>query len=54
MPEFGGEVTNPKVFIRNKIITPDGLLSEQIFGPIKSHTSRCGKFTESTRSMFEG
>lgn len=54
MSEFGGEVTDTKVFIRNKIITKDGLLSEQIFGPIKSYTCACGKFNESLRTIYEG
>ena len=54
MSEFGGEVTNPKIFIRNKTITRDGLLSEQIFGPIRSYTCACGKFNESLRTIYEG
>lgn len=52
MPEFGGEVTNPKIMVKGKI-TRDGLLSEQIFGPIKSYTCACGNFTESGKILYE-
>ena len=54
MGVFGGEVTDPKMFTRSLAITKKGLLSEQIFGPIKSYCCPCGTFSDNTKSIDEG
>ena len=37
------EITTLKVFSKKKY-HPDGLFSEQIFGPIKNYTCQCGTY----------
>lgn len=38
------EVKSPKYFQKKKKFNKDGLFSEQIFGPVKSHTCQCGTY----------
>ena len=35
------EITTPQLFKKNKF-HPEGLFSEQIFGPVKKYTCQCG------------
>lgn len=54
LPELGGFVTSPKLYLdRNYTkINPHGLLSEQIFGPLRNYKCACGNF--SLRSVNRG
>jgi len=54
LPELGGFVTSPKLYLdRNYTkINSHGLLSEQIFGPIRNYKCACGYF--SLKSVNKG
>lgn len=52
MGNFGGEVTDPKIYQRNFEINENGLLSESIFGPRNDYQCKCGKY--SIKSLYEG
>ena len=46
--ELGGYVTSPKMFIgRNNNIDENGLMSQKIFGPVKSFRCLCGRLSMS-------
>jgi DNA-directed RNA polymerase beta' subunit len=38
------EVTTQKITMKKKKFDPDGLFSEQIFGPLKNYTCQCGTY----------
>lgn len=43
------EVTSPKAWGKKKF-NPNGLFSEQIFGPLKNYTCQCGKYYGASKS----
>lgn len=45
-----GEIKTPS-FIKNNKLSPEGLFSEQIFGPKQDYRCQCGKFSD---KLFEG
>ena len=46
------EITTSKIFDKRKF-HPEGLFSEQIFGPLKNYTCQCGKYFGVSRSGIQ-